>query len=198
MNLAVEQQLDPAHRRTLLDVAQAAIRRALVTGRQRLPDPAALHPDLRAPAATFVTLERGSQLLGCIGTLQAVRPLAVDVAHNALSAAFADPRMPAVTTDDYVAMSIKISVLSPTEPIEALSPAELARAVRPGVDGLLLEAPGHRSTLLPSVWPRLTDVDEFLEVLWTKAGLEPGCWPPGTLVSRYATEEFGDPGPRAL
>lgn len=198
MTLSTFPGLDARHRRALLDLAQDAIRHALVTGRQQLPDPVDLHPELRAPAATFVTLERGSQLLGCIGTLQAVRPLAIDVAYNALSAAFADPRMPAVTTDDFVAMSIKISVLSPTEPIEALSPAELARAVRPGVDGLVLEAPGHRSTLLPSVWPRLTDVDEFLAVLWRKAGLEPGCWPPGTLVSRYTTEELGDPGPRTL
>ncbi len=198
MNLAVEQQLDHAHRRTLLDVAQAAIRSALLTGRQHLPDAAAFHPDLRVEAATFVTLERDSRLLGCIGALEPVRPLAVDVAYHALGAAFADPRMPAVTSDDFVAMSIKVSVLSPKESLPAASYEEVVTSVRAGVDGLVLEAPRHRSTLLPSVWPKVADVAEFLEVLWRKAGMRPGDWPEGTRVSRYVTEEFGDPGPREI
>jgi hypothetical protein len=51
--------------------------------------------------------------------------------------------------------------------------------------------------LLPSVWPKVRDLAEFLDVLWRKAGLAPGTWPGGTRVSRYTTEEFGDPGPRA-
>jgi AMMECR1 domain-containing protein len=50
--------------------------------------------------------------------------------------------------------------------------------------------------LLPSVWPKVRDVAEFLDVLWRKAGLRPRTWHAGTHVSRYTTEEFGDPGPR--
>jgi len=191
-------QLDPEHHRTLLEVAQETIRHRLSTGWQQLPDPERFHPDLRATAATFVTLEDGSHLLGCIGTLEAVRPLVVDVAYEALGAAFADPRMPAVTAGDFERMSIKVSVLSCVEPLAATSYAEVATSVRPGVDGLLLDAPGHRSTLLPSVWPKVADVAEFLSVLWRKAGMRPGHWPSTTTVSRYATVEFGDPGPRAF
>ncbi|MCZ7536904.1 MAG: AmmeMemoRadiSam system protein A [Acidimicrobiia bacterium] len=198
MRLPEPPYLDPAHHRTLLDIATSAIRGALATGVHVVPDPSACHADLRAESATFVTLERDSTLLGCIGTLEARRPLAVDVAHHALGAAFSDPRMPAVTERDFVEMSIKISVLSPAEPMTASSFVEVADAVRPGVDGLILDAPGRRSTLLPSVWPKVAEVDEFLYVLWRKAGVEPGTWPRGTRVSRYATEEFGDPGPRTL
>lgn len=198
MKLPEPPLLADAHHATLLGIAQDAIRDALAGGRQVLPDPDAFHPDLREHVATFVTLERDGRLLGCVGALQAVRPLAVDVAHNALSAAFADPRVPAVTRDDFVAMSIKVSLLSPPEPLAAGSCADVASAVRPGLDGLILEAPGRRSTLLPSVWPKVRDVDEFLSVLWRKAGVAPGRWAPGTQVSRYATTEFGDPGPRPL
>jgi AmmeMemoRadiSam system protein A len=123
--------------------------------------------------------------------------LALDVAHNALAAAFADPRLPAVTRDDYARMSIKVSVLSRPEPMAVASYEELLAEVRPGLDGLLLESGPYRSTLLPSVWPKIRSAEEFLDVLWRKAGLPKGAWPPGTRVSRYTTEEFGDPGPRA-
>ncbi len=198
MTLPDAPRLDAAHQRTLLDIAADAIGGALSTGVQALPDPADCHADLQVEAATFVTLERDSALLGCIGTLEACRALAVDVAYHALGAAFSDPRMPAVTERDFIEMSIKVSVLSAAEPIAADSCAEVAGAVRPGIDGLLLDAPGHRSTLLPSVWPKVDDVAEFLSVLWRKAGMHPGDWPRGTRVSRYVTEEFGDPGPRAL
>jgi AmmeMemoRadiSam system protein A len=190
MNLA------ETHQRVLLEVAARAIHDALVTGEPHEPDPSAFDAALQRPAATFVTLERGDDLLGCIGTLEPVRPLVVDVAHNALAAAFADPRLPAVTAHDYARMSIKVSVLSAPEPLAVHSYDELVGAVRPGVDGLLLEAGRHRSTLLPSVWPKVRDVHDFLDVLWRKAGLPPRAWPAGTGVSHYTTREFGDPGPR--
>jgi hypothetical protein len=49
-------------------------------------------PELAEPGATFVTLTQGGQLRGCIGSLEAYRPLAIDVAENALAAAFRDHR----------------------------------------------------------------------------------------------------------
>jgi uncharacterized protein len=188
--------LTAAQRRVLLDVAARAVHDTFLAGAPQLPDPEPFEPRLREPSATFVTLELGDQLLGCIGTLEPTRPLAVDVAHNAIAAAFADPRLPPLTVDEYAAMSIKISVLSRPVPVPVESYDALAVAVRPGVDGLLLEAGGARSTLLPSVWPKVRDVAEFLDVLWRKAGLRPGVWRRGTRVSRYTTDEFGDSGPR--
>jgi AmmeMemoRadiSam system protein A len=189
-------KLPPTDRAVLLEVAADVIRDALTTGRPQLPDPQDFAPALRVPGATFVTLERAGDLLGCIGTLEPVRPLVVDVAHNALAAAFADPRLPPVTADDFAHMSIKVSVLSDRERVAVPGYAELARAVRPGVDGLVLEAGRHRSTLLPSVWPKVRDAADFLAVLWRKAGLVPGEWRAGTVVSRYTTDEMCDPGPR--
>jgi AMMECR1 domain-containing protein len=93
-------------------------------------------------------------------------------------------------------MTVKVSVLTTPEPVTAASFVELFDAVRPGVDGLLVEARRNRATLLPSVWDHVADTDQFLGILWQKAGLARGAWPAGVAVSRYATEEFGDPGPR--
>jgi AMMECR1 domain-containing protein len=39
-------------------------------------------PELAEPGATFVTLTQGGQLRGCIGSLEAQRPLAIDVAKT--------------------------------------------------------------------------------------------------------------------
>ena len=188
--------LDDASRRVLLDVATDVIGDAVTPRDPRLPNPSDFDAPLREPRASFVTLERGDQLLGCIGTLVAAEPLVVDVARHALAAAFADPRLPPVTRDDFAAMSVKVSVLTAPEPVPAASFDDLVAAVRPGVDGLLVEARRHRATLLPSVWDHVADTDEFLGVLWHKAGLARGAWPAGVAVSRYTTEEFGDPGPR--
>ena len=186
-----------AHRARLLETAAEAIAAGLAAGPRVLPEPGD-DPALAQPAATFVTLERGEALLGCIGTLTATEALVTNVARNAWNAAFADPRLPAVTVDDYPAMAITISVLSPLTPVRARSWRDVRRVVRPGDDGLLLDAGGHRATLLPSVWEKLPDPDEFLDVLWHKAGLRPRDWLPGTKVRRYTTHELTDPGPRAV
>jgi AmmeMemoRadiSam system protein A len=191
-------QLTGEHGAVLLDVAASAIRETLATGRVRLPDPHGFAPALGIPAATFVTLQRDGELLGCIGALEPVRPLVVDVAHNAIAAAFTDPRLPPVTADDYVRMSIKVSVLGPHEQLAANGYAEVVGALRPGTDGVVIEAGRHRATLLPSVWPRVRDAAHFCEVLWHKAGLAAGSWPAGARVSRYTAAELHDPGPRAI
>ncbi len=185
-------------RRTLLDVATASIRDILAARQHEPLDVAAHDAALQAPGATFVTLERDGALLGCIGTLEPVRPLVADVAHNAPAAAFADPRLPPVTGDDYVVMSIEISVLGRLEPIEAPDVTGLAAALRPGVDGVVVDAPGARATFLPAVWRHFADdADAFVAALWRKARLRPGAWPRGTRCSRYPTHKLVDPGPRA-
>jgi AmmeMemoRadiSam system protein A len=190
-------ELTPRHRDALLSLAEVTIATALTLGEVWLPDLRAISDStLRRPAATFVTLTRDARLLGCIGTTEATRPLALAVAQYALAAAFADPRMPPIDHDDFIEMSVSVSVLSEPVEVPAQSFLEVADAVRPGIDGLVLRAPGHHATLLPSVWHQLPDVHGFLEALWQKAGLPAGSWSPGTRVLRYITEEFTSPGPR--
>ncbi|RMH77473.1 MAG: AmmeMemoRadiSam system protein A [Actinomyces sp.] len=187
--------MSPATLARLPEVAAEAIRARFEQRPLRLPPD--LPAEVRQPGAAFVTLTDGDRLLGCIGSLEPVRPLVDDVAHNAVQAAFADPRMPPLTPDEFARMTIEVSVLSPLEPLPVGSFAELARVVRPGVDGLVVAAAGRRGTFLPSVWEQLPTVEEFLRGLWLKAGLRPGWWPPDTRVWRYTTSVVADPGPRS-
>ncbi len=181
----------------LCAIAVDTIAVALTDGVRRAPALDGLDGPLCELAATFVTLERDERLLGCVGTLRARQPLAIDVAEHALAAAFDDPRVPPVTRVDFPEMAVKVSVLSASTPLNAGSFAELRARVQPGVDGLTVETGNtYRATLLPSVWPKVRDRDEFLAALWSKAGLEPGAWPPGVHISRYTTVEECDTGPR--
>jgi AmmeMemoRadiSam system protein B/AmmeMemoRadiSam system protein A len=146
---------------------------------------------LRHLGASFVTLRRDGELLGCVGSLAAGRPLWRDVARNASAAAVDDPRFPPLEPRDLDGLDVSVSVLSP--PVE-LPPGRtaLAATLRPGVDGVLVEAGGHRGTFLPSVWRTLGDADEFLAALLAKAGLPADPWPADLRAWRYTTDEFGE------
>ena len=191
--------LDDEYRRALLTIAADSIGSALLRGSAvaEISEPTG-DLALDQAAATFVTLERGEALLGCIGTLEATESLVASVARNACKAAFADPRLPAVTVADFEVMTIKVSVLSRLTPVRARSWRDVARGLRVGTDGVLVESGRHRATLLPSVWPKVDGAAQFLDLLWHKAGLRPRDWLPRTRVSKYTTEEFADPGPRRL
>jgi AmmeMemoRadiSam system protein A len=149
---------------------------------------------LAAPGASFVTLERGGRLRGCIGSITARRPLYLDVVRNALLS-MADPRLPRVTETDWPELDVKVSVLTVPEPIPVDDPDALVRALRPGIDGLLLTADGQRATFLPSVWVKVPEPARFLAALLDKGGWP--AWPDGMLALRYTSVEFADPAPRA-
>jgi uncharacterized protein len=190
-------ELTPADREELLDLALAAVRSGLL--RQPI-DGLALptSPALDELGASFVTLERDRALLGCIGTIEPVRPLYEDVMQNAYRSAFADPRLPSVTVDDFVAMDVEVSVLSALEELDVTSRAECLVAVRPGIDGILFADGPRRATFLPAVWPKVSSPEEFVDLLLAKGGWSRHGWPPGLRVWRYTTDEFWRRGPRTL
>ena len=145
---------------------------------------------LRRIQSTFVTLKIDGQLRGCIGSLEATRPLALDVNRNAFQAAFGDFRFPALDANEYPRLSIQISLLSPCEPIPSQSREEVVRGLRPGIDGVLLFQKGRAATFLPEDWETIPNPVEFLRHLRCKAGLDPDAWPPSTQVYLYSTEKI--------
>jgi len=149
-------------------------------------------PALQEFRASFVTLKIDGQLKGCIGSLQAHRPLVLDVCENAYAAAFDDSRFEPVNPDDLEALSIQISVLSSPEEMQFANEQELLSQLRPGEDGLILEVDRHRATFLPSVWESLPEPREFLGHLKVKAGLDRFFWSDDLRVQRYRTESFSD------
>ena len=96
---------------SLLTLARNAIGQRFGVGEQ----PVAAHPSLQEPGATFVTLTQQGQRRGCIGSLEAHRPLAADVAENAVAAAFRDPRFPPLSEDELARTRVEVSLLEPAE-----------------------------------------------------------------------------------
>lgn len=183
---------DERHGR-LLALARRTIEEALRTGRQSIPSPPALDADLREPGAAFVTLRSRStgELLGCVGSMEAYRPLGVDVAAHALDAAFHDTRFYPLTAEQASDTRIDISVLGPLVAFPVDGYDDLVARVPVG-KGLFMSAGGYRATYLPSVWKELHAPALFVASLWRKAGLDPGTWPRGTRIYTYDVSEFGD------
>jgi AmmeMemoRadiSam system protein A len=149
----------------------------------------ALLTELRA---TFVTLHQRGNLRGCIGRLEAVRPLAIDLAMNAVAAALEDPRFPPVTAAELSTLHLELSILTPPEPMPVTGEADLLKRLQPGVDGLILGEGRRRATFLPSVWEELPDPHAFIAHLKQKAGWPPGYWSDTIQVQRYRTHSFSE------
>src|SRR5688572_5916147 len=153
--------------RTLLSIARGAIA-AELSGRASELRSA---PWLEQPGASFVTLTKSGELRGCIGSLEAARPLAQDVAQNALGAAFRDPRFTPMSLEEWPQCRVEVSLLSAPKPVRFGDEADLLSRIHPGEDGLILEADGRRATFLPQVWEDVQDKRAFLAQLVRKAGL---------------------------
>jgi AmmeMemoRadiSam system protein A len=145
---------------------------------------------LEEPGAAFVTLTINGRLRGCIGSLQAYRPLGDDVADNARAAAFRDPRFAALTRPEFQRVAVEVSVLSAPVEYPFASRDEALAGLRPGVDGVILSAAGRRATFLPQVWEELPAPEEFIAHLLRKAGLPSGYWGGDVKLWRYTVAAF--------
>jgi len=172
--------------RTLVEIARRAVARS-VSGSGAGDVPAM--PDLPEATGAFVTLKKGGQLRGCIGTLECRRALPEEVARVAVSAAKEDPRFEPVRASELPDLDVEVSVLGPLEPIDPNDPT----AIVIGRHGLVVEQGFRRGLLLPQVatewgWDRET----FLSQTCVKAGLPSDCWRSGAKVFRFAADVFGD------
>jgi AmmeMemoRadiSam system protein A len=188
----MEQLLTQEERVFLLRLARSAIEAA--THGLPLPelDLGLLSPALQAPGASFVTLtEAGGELRGCIGTLEAYQPLAVDVREHAAAAALEDYRFSPVQPAEVARLHIEISRLTEPQPLAYDGPEELLQKLRPGVDGVILRDGMRRATFLPQVWDKLNDKAAFLGHLCQKMGAPGDLWRRKALaVEVYQVEEF--------
>jgi AmmeMemoRadiSam system protein A len=149
------------------------------------------YPDsLQQIGATFITLTIQQQLRGCIGTLEAYRPLVIDVIENAYAAAFRDPRFSPVNNTEFNLLEYHISLLQPSVEMQFDSEEDLLQQIQPGTDGLIFNSDGRRATFLPSVWEQLPEPTEFINHLKIKAGFDKSYWSPDIKVSRYHVDEF--------
>lgn len=192
MHTESSERLSDGARGTLMQIARDSIEYGLNRGEAMQVVAGDFIPELQTERASFVTLNRSGLLRGCIGHLEACMPLVEDVAENAFSAAFRDPRFPPLSEDEYADLEVHISVLTPAEPMLFSSESDLLQQIRPGIDGLILADGYAKGTFLPSVWESLPKAKDFLRHLKNKAGLPENHWSETLKVYRYETESFQD------
>jgi len=147
---------------------------------------------LREQGACFVTLTINGNLRGCIGSLEAHRPLFEDIHANAIAAAVHDPRFPPLTIDELAKVTIEVSLLSPMQKIDVHSEEETIAKLRPGKDGVVFQYGTRKATFLPQVWEQLPEARQFLAHLRIKAGLSPDFWHPDVLIYIYKVDKFSE------
>ena len=165
-------------------------RNAIAAQLQQPTQAEAAHPALALPGATFVTLTQNGQLRGCIGSLQAHRPLDQDVRANAVAAAFRDPRFPPLTLAELARTRVEVSLLTAPVPMSFSSEADAVSQLRPHVDGIILTAGQQRGTFLPQVWEQLPEPRMFMAHLKQKAGLPADWWSSEVQLQRYEVQKW--------
>ena len=178
-------QLTDAEQHRLLELARNALEEVVRFG--RMSEPAEPPGALQTPCGAFVTLYKGRSLRGCIGYIEASRPLYATVRECARAAALDDPRFDAVAPAELLSLRLEISVLSP---LLDVAPQD----VEVGRHGLLISRGAQRGLLLPQVavewkWDR----EQFLEETCLKAGLPANAWQHGARIQAFTAQVLKEP-----
>jgi uncharacterized protein len=187
--------LNASEKKYLLSLARKAIENYFKTKQIMEPKrgdvPSA---SLLQSGACFVTLHLSGELRGCIGSLEAHRPLVYDVINNALASAFEDTRFYPLTPSELARVKISISYLTPAKPLIVKDADDLLAKIKPHRTGLILEKGWARATFLPAVWDEIATKEEFLSHLCMKAGLGAEAWKntQGMKFQTYEADEFSE------
>ena len=147
---------------------------------------------LQEDGASFVTLTQNGNLRGCIGSLEAHRPLIEDIIANAKSAAFRDSRFVKLTRDEFVNTDIEVSILTKPMTIEYTDIEDLKTKIKPHIHGVILQFGANRATFLPQVWDELPTFEIFFGHLLHKAGLPMDTFQNHPQIQIYTVEKFSN------
>jgi AmmeMemoRadiSam system protein A len=163
--------LNTEEKKELLDIARNSILDRIRNKRRKEINPKS--EKLLEHRGAFVTLhEKDGGLRGCIGMMNAADPLCETVRNMAVEAAFNDPRFTQLTKEEFEAINIEISILSPLKKIND------AGEIKLGEHGVMVKKGFRSGVFLPQVaietgWT----LDEFMSNLCSgKAGLDPDAW----------------------
>ncbi|MFH0862441.1 MAG: AmmeMemoRadiSam system protein B [Candidatus Altiarchaeota archaeon] len=184
--------LTPAEDQMLLDIAQKTLESRFAGGHLTV-DEGKLPPKLLEKRGCFVTLNKGGQLRGCVGSLSAQDKLYRCVQSNAVNAALNDGRFDPVVNDELRDIRIEVSVLTEPLPLAHSSPEDLKAKLIPKVDGVILRSGERQSTYLPVVWEQLPEKEDFLSQLCLKQGSPGDCWKSAEIYT-YQAQEFHQDG----
>ncbi|MCX5692543.1 MAG: AmmeMemoRadiSam system protein B [Candidatus Omnitrophica bacterium] len=181
-----DEYLNKEEKKKLLEIARFSIIEAVTGKRQFYPN--VTEEKLKENCGAFVTLNERGQLRGCIGYIQAVKPLYETVKDVAKSAAVNDYRFNPVTQDELDKLELEISVLTPLKKIKDISEIEVGR------HGLYMKKGFNSGLLLPQVATEYNwDKETFLKETCRKAGLPQDAWKDkATEIYIFSAEIFGD------
>ena len=134
--------------------------------------------NLQRRGACFVTLEVNGALQGCLGTLAAINPLALEVHQRAIASCSKDTRFKQIRESQLPSLSIEVSVLSANQKLQVPSEQALCRYLKQHQCGVILAEAGKRAVFLPQVWEKLPEPAQFLRHLKLKGGWPAHYWSP--------------------
>jgi AmmeMemoRadiSam system protein A len=130
-----------------------------------VPSPKSLTPEMKGKAGVFVSIHKGDDLRGCIGTIGPTEEnIAKEIVQNAVSAATKDPRFPPVSPDELNELNYKVDVRTEPELIQGTDQLD------PKKYGVIVEAGWRRGLLLPDL-EGVDSVDNQIEICRAKAGI---------------------------
>lgn len=178
-------KLTPEEKENLLKLARASIEKRLL-GETKI-EVKTDFPIFNEKRAAFVTLHIHGNLRGCIGQIIATNKLVDTIREMAVSAAFGDPRFPALTKKEYSEIDVEISVLTPIQEIESW------KEVKIGVHGIIISKGYYKGLLLPQVATEYGwDNETFISHGCMKAGLPRDEYKRGVKIEIFAANVFGE------
>jgi AmmeMemoRadiSam system protein A len=125
-----------------------------------------LPPDIEnIKAGVFVSIHKGEDLRGCIGTLEPQQAnVALEIIQNGISASTRDPRFSPIQTKELNSLTIHVDVLSPSEPIESKEELDVNRY------GVIVTLGNRKGVLLPCL-DGVDTVDDQIRIALQKAGI---------------------------
>jgi AmmeMemoRadiSam system protein B/AmmeMemoRadiSam system protein A len=168
--VGVEAGLSEKDKETLMHIARTTIEHK-VKGKEP-PEFEVDSPILKEKRGAFVTIHKHGRLRGCIGYIEAIKPLYITIQEMAEAAALNDPRFPPVSSEELPLLDLEISVLTPLRRIKDVNEIQI------GKHGIVLKKGYHQGVFLPQVateqgWDRIT----FLNEICFKAGIhDKNCW----------------------
>ena len=133
-----------------------------------MPAPKELPDELRENrAGAFVTLHKGGALRGCIGTISPTQAtLAEEIIHNAVSAAFRDPRFEPLRAEELPHVTCSVDVLDEPEAVGSQDALDVKEY------GVIVSSGARRGLLLPNL-EGIDTVEEQVSIAKKKAGIGP-------------------------
>lgn len=178
--------LTDIERKDILAVCCRAIEAAARDEGEPELDLSAFSEKLRGNRSVFVTIRKHGELRGCVGSVNASKPLVEDALHSAYAAARYDQRVSQVSLKELSELELHVSILGALEPIQFTGEPDLLRQLQVGKDGLLIREGARTALFLPVMWSSLEEPKVFLEHLKEKAGLPRSYWSDSILAFRFA------------